>query len=64
MEIKSNTVRPIGYCTIEFNEAELQTIVGTFEELQVIKNQAFENIKGLRGDIYKKLVEVLAVGKQ
>ena len=44
---------------IEMNEAELQSVIGVFEELQIYKQMPTDSIKGLRGDIYKKLVAVL-----
>lgn len=59
MKIIKNEVRPIGYCTIEFSEVEIQTIIGVIEEVQFYKRQTFEEIMGIRGDVYKKLKELL-----
>lgn len=48
MKIIRQEIRPVGYCSIEFNESEIQSIVGCIEELQLYKNRPFEEIGGIR----------------
>lgn len=45
---------------VEFTEAEVQSLVGLFEEVQALKQMPYDDIKGLRGDIYKTLKSMLA----
>lgn len=44
---------------IVMNEAEVQSLVGVFEELNCLYNRSRSEIGGLRGDIYRRLREVL-----
>lgn len=61
MNIIKQEIRPIGYCTLELSEAEIQSIVGCIEEIQMIKNIPLDKVFGLRGDIYFKLKELLKI---
>lgn len=44
---------------IEMSEAEIQSLIGLFEELSYWKQVPFEEIMGLRKEIYDKLVAIL-----
>jgi hypothetical protein len=57
MKIINTTIRPIGFSNIELNEVELQSIVETFEQVQMLLNQ--HEIKGIRGELYKSFKELL-----
>lgn len=59
MKTIKSEIRPIGYCTLEVSEAEVQTIIGCIEELQMYKNRPFEDIKGIRRDVYEHLRAIL-----
>jgi len=57
MKIVNTSIRPIGFTTIELNEVEIQSLVETFEQLQMIMQQT--EIKGIRGELYKQFKELL-----
>lgn len=57
MKIINKSIRPIGFITVELNEIELQSLIETFEQLQMILNQS--EIKGIRGELYKTFKELL-----
>lgn len=59
MKIIKNEIRPIGYVTIELSEAEIQSIVGSLEEISMYRNMPYGEMKGIRGDIYAKFCELL-----
>lgn len=44
---------------ITMSDAEIQTIVGVIEDLQSYRNNSLDDIKGIRGEIYKKFLEIL-----
>jgi len=61
MKIVNNSIRPIGFITVELNEVELQSIVETMEQVQHILRQP--EIMGIRGELYKEFKSLLAVKK-
>lgn len=46
---------------LTMSEAEIESLIGTIEELQMIKNRAMEDIQGIRGEIYKHLCDIRAL---
>ena len=60
MKIITQQIRPVGYCTLELSETEIQTIIGCIEELQQYKNRPMEDIGGIRQDIYIALKKILS----
>ena len=59
MKIINNEIRPVGYVTFELSEAEIQSIIGTMEQLQMLRNQPYGEMKGIRGDLYQMFTKVL-----
>lgn len=60
MTIIKNEVRPVGYCILEFTEEEIQVLVSLFEDMQVLKQRSFDDMPGIRGEIYKNLCTILS----
>lgn len=61
MIIINQQIKPIGFCTIEFNEAEIQSLVDTIEQIQAILRQP--DVMGIRGEIYQNLKAIMNITK-
>lgn len=46
--------------TITMSEAEVETLIGVIEQVQMVMNRSLENMGGMREDIYKTLKEIVA----
>lgn len=57
MKTINKTIRPIGFVTIELNEAELQSLIDTMEQIQCLTCQP--EIMGIRGELYKQFKSLL-----
>ena len=58
MKIIRNEIRPVGFVSLELNENEVQTILGVFEQLEVLMNNQ-DYHKGTRGEIKRTLNELI-----
>ena len=59
MKLIKNEIRPVGYCTLELSETEVQTIIGVFQENCYLKRVSFEEMQGRREEIYNMLNKII-----
>lgn len=63
MQVIKNEIRPIGFVTIELNENEVQTIIGAFDEIAMLRRYPYGEVMGNRGEIYRTLKQLLEIKK-
>lgn len=59
MKVIKNEIRPIGFVTIEFNENEVQTLIGVIDQICMYRQMPMGSMKGTVGDLYEKLNDLI-----